>query len=131
VIILDTHVWVWWSLEPGRLSLRQLAMIEAATPAAPVGISEISVWEVAKLVQLSRLELPVPVDVWVRDALAFPTVTLVPLSPMVAIASTQLPASFHRDPADEMLVATARVHGCPLLTCDRKLLNYPHVETVG
>lgn len=63
--------------------------------------------------------------------LSYPGIRLLELTPEVAIESTQLPGEFHRDPADQIIVATARVHGCPLVTSDSKLLKYPHVEIIA
>jgi PIN domain nuclease of toxin-antitoxin system len=94
-----------------------------------IGIGTISLWEVAKLVELGRLVLPVTLDEWFTDALAYPGVTLVDLTPQIAIESTQLPGQFHRDPADQIIVATARVLGCDLLTADQRIRGYPHVNT--
>ena len=78
-----------------------------------------------------RLELERDTAEWLSLALDGSGVELYELSPAVAVASTTLPGSFHRDPGDQIIVATAREIGCPLLTCDDKLLAYPHVETVG
>ncbi len=69
-----------------------------------------------------------PIDLWMRQALRGSGVRVLPLSPRIAIEATRLPLPFHRDPADQIIVATARVHGCPLVTLDRKLLAYPHVQ---
>lgn len=96
-----------------------------------VGISAISCWEVAKLVERGRLTLPRPVDEWLSLALGYPGVRLVGLSPEIVVASTQLPGEFHKDPADQIIVATARVHDCPLVTSDEKIAAYEHVETIG
>jgi PIN domain nuclease of toxin-antitoxin system len=76
--------------------------------------------------QLSR-----PVGQWLTLALRFPGVRLLPLTPEIAVASTQLPGTFHKDPADQIIVATARVHGCPLVTADARILDYLHVETIA
>lgn len=126
MIVLDTHVWVWWvdggtQLPPAYLTLLQ------AEAANGLGVSAISCWEVAKLVELGRLQLALPVDQWLAQALQSP-VQLLPLSPEVAVGSTQLPAPFHRDPADQIIVATARFYGCPLVTLDRLIRAYPHVQ---
>jgi len=75
-----------------------------------------------------KITLPLPIDDWVRDALAYPDVQLVNLTPEIAIASTRLPDPFHKDPADRILVATARVLNIPILTADAKILTYPHVQ---
>jgi len=126
VIILDTHVWVWW-LDGGiQLSADYLSFIRAEEPNG-LAVAAISCWEVAKLVELGRLRLAWPVDQWLVQALQ-PPVQLLPLSPEVAVASTQLPAPFHRDPADQLIVATARLYGCPLVTLDRLIRAYPHVR---
>ena len=91
-------------------------------------MSAISCWEVAKLVEYDRLVLPCPVDEWMEQALSYPGIQFLNLTPQIAIESTQLPAGFHKDPADQIIVATARVHNCRLLTVDAKILNYEHVN---
>lgn len=93
-----------------------------------MGISAISCWEVAKLVERGRLNLPCPIDEWFTQALAYPGMQLLELTPKICVESTQLPGDFHRDPADQIIVATARVYGCPLVTMDSKILNYFHVQ---
>jgi PIN domain nuclease of toxin-antitoxin system len=128
VILLDTHIWVWWVQDDPRLKAAQRILL-TANETSGLGISVISCWEVAKLVEVGRLVLPLAVSEWVSKALAYPGVRLLPLTPKIAIASTQLPGGFHRDPADQILVATARTHGNPLLTSDQRILDYPHVIT--
>ena len=76
------------------------------------------------------MELPCPLLEWFRAAVRYPGVRLIELTPKVAIESTQLPGEFHRDPADQIIVATARRCNCPLVTSDDKILKYPHVKTV-
>src|SRR5580700_1252150 len=98
------HVWVWWMDGGTQLPADYLALIQAEEPNG-LGVSAISCWEVAKLVELGRLQLARPVDQWLAQALQ-PPVQLLPLSPEVAVASTQLPGTFHKDPADQMIVAT-------------------------
>jgi PIN domain nuclease of toxin-antitoxin system len=93
-----------------------------------LGVSIISCWEVSKLVEYNRLLLPVPVAEWLDQSLAYPGIRLLDLTPRIVVESTQLPGTFHRDPADQMIVATARVHDCPLVTLDGKILAYPHVQ---
>lgn len=129
MIILDTHIWIWWVHGDPALSKETTALLDVAEQAG-LGVSAISCWEVAKLVEYNRLQLPCPVAEWLRQALAYPGVCLVDLSPDICVESTQLPGSFHRDPADQIIVATARVLSVPLITADEKILAYPHVETV-
>jgi PIN domain nuclease of toxin-antitoxin system len=130
VIVLDTHTWVSWV--HGE---EQLTGIQAETIAVherdTIGVSAISCWEVAKLVARGRLELPCPLEEWFELALSYPGVSLLDLTPEIAIASTRLPGQFHRDPADQIIVATARVYGCQLVTSDSQTLKHPYVETIS
>jgi PIN domain nuclease of toxin-antitoxin system len=130
VIVLDSHIWVWWVHGDERLTVTQRDAIGAAE-ADGIGVSAISCWEVAKLVERGRLELPCPLEEWFDQALDYPGIQLLPLTPEVATESTRLPGEFHRDPADQMIVATARVYDCPLVTSDSKLLEYSHVTTIA
>lgn len=130
MIVLDTHIWVWWVHGDERLTETQAQVIET-NETNVIGVSAISCWEIAKLVEYGRLELPCSLREWFEQALSYPGIRLLELTPGVAIESTQLPGEFHRDPADQIIVATARVHGCPLVTSDSKFLKYPHVETIS
>ena len=129
MIVLDTHMWVWWVLGNPRLTSAWKGVIEQHEQDG-LGVSAISCWEVAKLVETRRLQLPLPVLEWLDAALAYPGVRLLDLSPAIAVESTQLPQPFHRDPADQIIAATARVHNTGLLTADDKLREYPHVRTL-
>ena len=130
MIVLDTHIWVWWVHGDERLTRTQAEVIKA-NETDVIGVSAISCWEIAKLVEYGRLELPCSLEEWFEEALSYPSICLLELTPEIAIESTQLPGEFHRDPADQMIVATARVYGCPLVTSDGRLLEYPHVETIA
>ena len=130
MIVLDTHVWIWWVHGNERLTHAQTEIIEA-NEGDEIGVSAISCWEVAKLVERGRLDLPDPLEEWFELALSYPGVILIELTPTIAIESARLPGEFHRDPADQIIVATARVHDCPLLTSDSRILLYPHVETLA
>jgi PIN domain nuclease of toxin-antitoxin system len=127
VIVLDTHIWIWWVHGDSRLTADHVEVI-AANEASGLGVSAISCWEVAKLVEYERLALPCPAGEWMRQALAYPGMRLLPLTPEIAVESTELPGDFHKDPADQIIVATARLLSRPLLTADEKILRYPHVE---
>ncbi len=125
MILLDTHVWIWWTDGGASLPADCAALIQSEQPSG-LGVSAISCWEVAKLVELGRLQLALPVEQWLAQALQ--PVQLLPLSPEVAVGSTRLPGPFHRDPADQIIVATARHYDCPLVTVDRLIRAYPHVR---
>jgi len=127
MIVLDTHIWVWWVSNPSLLSAKYTAYLEANEPTG-IGVCAISCWEVAMLVEKGRLSFSVLVREWLEGALAYPGVRLLELSPEIAVESTRLPGTFHKDPADQMIVATARVLDCPLVTMDGLILNYPHVK---
>jgi len=130
VIILDTHVWVWWVHADDRLTPAQARLIEA-NESGRIGVSAITCWEVAKLVERRRLVLPTRLEEWFELALSYPGVSLVELTPAIVVESTRLPGEFHRDPADQIIVATARVHDCPLVTSDRRILQYPHITAIA
>ena len=95
-----------------------------------LGVSIISCWEVAKLVENGKLQLSLPIADWLDQALAYPGIQLLPLTLPIIVDATQLPGTFHRDPADQLIVATTRIHNLALLTVDAKILSYPHVQTV-
>lgn len=127
MILLDTHIWVWWVQRDSQLPARCRDVVEANIPSG-VGVSVISCREVAMLVEYGRLRLARPVATWIKEALAYPGVQLVELTPDIAIESTQLPPTFHRDPADRWLVATARLRQLEFVTLDNRILQYPHVS---
>jgi PIN domain nuclease of toxin-antitoxin system len=129
VILLDTHIWVWWVDGSPQLDPARRKQIED-NEVTGLAVSVISCWEVAKLVELNRLELRRPVAKWIEQALSYPGIRLLYLTPRIAVESCQLPGAFHRDPADQIIVATARIRGCPLLTADERILQYPHVKTL-
>jgi len=129
MILLDTHVWVWWIHRDERLTATQEKVIRASE-AGGIGVSAISVWEVAKLVEHRRIELPCSLEDWFEQALSYPGIRLLELTPAIIVESTRLPGAFHRDPADQIIVATARILDCTLLTSDHKLLSYEHVRTI-
>lgn len=128
MIVLDTHIWVWWVDKNARLTQKHQDWIQQYQSQC-LGVSMISCWEVAKLVELGRLTLSLAVDEWLAAALAYPGVQQLELTIPIIIQSTKL-TGFHRDPADQLIVATAKIHGCPVLTADAKILAYPEVQTL-
>ncbi len=123
--VLDTHVWI-WVVEGDRTALSASAIetIERVAKGGAVRVSAISVWEVAMLEAKGRISLSRPLDDWVHAALHAPGVRLLPLSPEIAIGSARLPGAPQGDPADRILMASARHLGGQLATCDREILNY-------
>ncbi|NER03803.1 MAG: type II toxin-antitoxin system VapC family toxin [Okeania sp. SIO3C4] len=127
MIILDTHIWIWWVDENPKLSPQNLEIIEA-NKVSGLGISIISCWEIAKLVEKNRLTFECSVEEWLKLALNYPGVQLLELSLQIIIQSTRL-SGFHADPADQIIVATAKVHNSLLVTQDQKILNYFQGQT--
>lgn len=127
MIILDTHIWIWWTDKNPLLTSDYETVIQQNLSGG-IGISAISCWEIAKLVEKNRLQFSIPVEDWLNQALSHPSVLLLPLTPKISVESTHLPAIFHNDPADQIIVATARIYNCPLITYDSKNLNYPYVQ---
>lgn len=128
MIVLDTHIWVWWVDGDSSLTDDQIRFLQEHEIGG-LGISIISCWEVAKLVALGRLVFACSVSDWLDKALGYPGIELLNLTTRIVVDATQLPG-FHKDPADQMIVSTARIYGCPLLTADQKILSYPHVTTL-
>jgi PIN domain nuclease of toxin-antitoxin system len=138
VILLDTHVLIWWADgDHQRLSAAALAAIDqeiesAGRPDDSRGllVSAISCWEVAMLVNRGRLALSFDVEHWLALLASHPAVRLLALDPTVAVAATRLPEPFHADPADRFLVAQARALGIPLLSADNKIRSYGPVRSL-
>lgn len=138
MILLDTHVVIWWANgDRLRLSATALAAIDAAIESAgqPGGsagllVSAISCWEVAMLVNRGRLALSLDVQRWLALLASHPAVRLLALDPAVAVAAPRLPEPFHADPADRFLVAQARELGIPLVSADSKIRSYGHVRSL-
>lgn len=131
MILLDTHTWVWWVSDPGELSAAaRAALDDAAARGGPVYLSAISTWEVAMLVAKGRLELTLDVEDWIAHSEAVDLIEFVPVTNHIALRSVALPDGAPADPADRLIVATARYLGIPLVTRDRRLHDYAHVNTV-
>lgn len=122
LLLLDTHVVLWATFNDDRLGRHAAKAINLASRENRLAISAITPWEIGLLASKKRINLYKDVKEWVRDALAKPGVALVPLEPEIAVASTCLPFEMHPDPADRILVATARHMGATLITADHALL---------
>jgi PIN domain nuclease of toxin-antitoxin system len=130
VIVLDTHVWVWWVSGRPPLSPKARRLIGAAVDQGAVYLSSISVWEVAQLVSRGRLELTMDVATWVARSEAMPFLHFIPVDNAIALRSVVLPEPLHPDPADRIIIATALILGFPLVTRDEKIARSPHVRTI-
>ena len=122
--LVDTHVLVWLMQDNQRLSDAVKAVLRKASDDGCLIVSAITPWEIGLLVSKKRLFLDTEVQLWIDQALSFPGVVLHPLTPKIAVDSTRLPGEIHADPADRILVATARALGATLITADQLLLRY-------
>ena len=122
LLILDTHIWIWLS-NKNTNQISQACLAEINT-AKRLGVSIISVWEVGMLESKGRLRFNAPCHTWVHEALNAPRLSLLPMSPDIAIESSYLPGPIHGDPADRILVATSRTLGARLVTRDKLLQEY-------
>ncbi|OQP87615.1 VapC toxin family PIN domain ribonuclease [Rhizobium rhizosphaerae] len=131
MILLDTHVLI-WALEDDRRLAGDAR--ERLRQSAQLAVSAISIWEIAMLVERRRLVLTQDLEAWVAKVLAIPQILLIPIDPAIAIDSVRLPPPFHPDPADRVVVATARFLRAPLMTADRAILAYAdagHVDVIA
>jgi len=127
--LLDTHVWI-WMVEADPAIPRSVAAVLKDVANAPLALSAISPWEVAKKLSANRLTLSRPGREWVVESARNPGMRLLPLGADVAWEANHLPGDFHRDPADQIIVATARQYDLTLITADRRILAYRHVRTL-
>ncbi len=123
IFLLDTHIIVWWFEQNPRLLPAQKKALASADPKSPLVISDISLWEISTLTSLGRLRLQLPLRDWLERAVAPPLVRRIGISPAIAAEVASLPDSFHRDPADRVLVATSRILGGTLLTLDSRIID--------
>ena len=128
--LLDTHTWIWWHMNPGRLSTTVLDIIAADVRYDELLLSAISPWEFCKLLEKKRLGISVNPTQWLKAAFNMVKLRLVPLSPLIAYQSTVLPQPFHDDPADQIIVASAREENATILTVDERIRAYDQVRTL-
>ena len=126
MIVLDTHIWFWWVQGSPELTQDLFRKITEHEDSGLI-IRAISLLEVSRATASGGMELPLGVEEWLYIATGYPGVRIAPLEPSIVAEAYRLPGVFHKDPADRLIVATARVMNCPLLTLDEKILAYPHV----
>jgi PIN domain nuclease of toxin-antitoxin system len=133
VILLDTHVFIWLFMGDARLGAKAKARIQKAQTGDKVAVSAITIWETSMLAARGRVDLGRDISRWIALALSAPGVDLAPIDAEIGVDAGRLPGDIHGDPADRIIVATARFLNCPLLTTDRAILEYSragHVEAV-
>jgi PIN domain nuclease of toxin-antitoxin system len=129
--LLDTHILLWWRTEFRRLSDAQAkVMDELEKRGQPVGLSAISLREFAMMMHRRRISVDVPLDIWLDSIESHPLITIFPLTTKIAAESVRLGDDFPRDPADQIIVATARCHGLTLITSDQAIRKWGKVKLV-
>lgn len=130
MIVLDTHTLVWWVNGDDTLSKKAKAAIRREMEGGQIIVSAISAWEIAMLVEREKLVLSMDVGSWLATVTEIDAVRFVPVDVEIGVKSVELPGAFHKDPADRMIVATARKLAAPLVTKDEKIRAYAHVKTI-
>lgn len=128
--LLDTHILIWWFERNSRLAVEQQRAINQASGNSPLLVSDISLWEIATLHSLGRLKFTLPLKQWLDTATAAPLVETCRITSDVAKRVSELPDTFHRDPADRILVSTASSLGATLVTADRRIIESKLVKTL-
>ncbi len=123
-VVLDTHTLVWLLAGDRRLSSAAVEVVQQAADMNQVFVSAVTPWEIAMLVSKNKLTFACDVQTWLDEALSRPGITLTPLTPAIAVESVRLPGNLNADPADRIIVATARRLRATLVTADAKLLTY-------
>ena len=128
--LLDTHTWIWWHMNPSKLSKKIKQLISDTQKYDELLLSAISPWEFCKLLEHNKIAISCNPEAWLITALTMPKFRLVSLSPSIAYRSTVLPQPFHSDPGDQIIVATSREENAAILTKDKRIQNYKHVKSL-
>lgn len=123
-LLLDTHTWLWLATGDAKLPVSVRRAIEQYEAAGRVHVGTISMLEIANLARRKRVILPLPLGEWLTKALSEASIGLIGISPRIAAETALLPEDFHGDPADRLLVATARVEDLTLCTHDKEVLRH-------
>jgi len=134
-LLLDTHILLWWLDAPGgptaRLTAAQARALDLSREIhEPLGVAAITLWEIAKAVERGRVRFDQELDVVLRGIEQHPLLRMLRLDAYVARESTLLGATLRGDPADQLIVATARVHGLRLVTSDERIRRSDTVPVI-
>lgn len=124
-LVLDTHIFLWLMEGDSHISKKSVEYIESIVENEfGIAVCAISLWEISMLHARKRILLNQPCLNWINHSLQAPGIHLIDLTPEMAVDSCSLPNHFHGDPADRMIIATARILDVPLMTYDEKILSY-------
>ena len=122
MILLDTHVWIWWLLGTGQLSPTQRNKLDELAQNKQLALSWVSIWEAEMLERKSKISLNIPLDEWISKASSSEFMNVIGVDTKLVLAQRELPESFHADPADRLIVTTAKLLSVPLATFDSKII---------
>jgi PIN domain nuclease of toxin-antitoxin system len=125
--LLDTHVWIWTQEAPEKFGRRTTRLLTDSRNG--LYVSTVSTLEIARLVKDGTIAFSGSLDSWVSETLDALACGTLEISHKIAIGAYSLPGKFHKDPADRLLVATARIHELTLVTMDKRILRYSHVRS--
>ena len=124
-LLLDTHVWIWLlEGDATQMAPAVIPLLDRCGATNGLHVSDISYWEVAVKSAKGKLTFSIDASVWLRRAEKAPGIRFLPLDRDVLLQSTRLPGTVHNDPADRMLIAAAQLNGVPLVTADRRIIEY-------
>ena len=130
MILLDTHVLIWYLDNPNLCSKKALNAINIAQKENNIFISSMSIWEITMLVKKGRLEFKMDVNLWIKKCEQLPFLNFIPVDNDIAYHSVTLPSPLHNDPVDRILIATSRIHKKTIITKDERILNYNHITSI-
>lgn len=130
MIVIDTSALIRWICVPEKLSKKTRKIIESTIKKEQVVVSSISVWEISLLIKKGRVGFFIDSENWLKQTEDLPFIRFIPIDNQIAEKSVNLPGEFHKDPADRMIVATALINGAAIITSDKKILNYSHVQSI-
>jgi PIN domain nuclease of toxin-antitoxin system len=130
MIILDTCVLIFDSLSPDRLSKKVLAILNAEENCSALCCSDISLWEISRLIKKGRLQPGTDSLTYLQLVLNARQINILPITPRIAHLAASMPEINHHDPADRIIAATAKEHRATLVTVDQKLLGLKGITTI-
>jgi len=128
--LIDTHIWVWY-INGSQALKKSFKTLDNALKNNTLFLSAISLWEIAMLEEKKRITLGMPCIEWINQSLEKTHAQIAPISPMIAVDSCNLPGKFHGDPADRLIVATARIENFTILTRDKQILAYSRQKYIS
>jgi PIN domain nuclease of toxin-antitoxin system len=122
MILLDTHIWLWWLLGCARLTVQERQALDALASNRLLAISIITVWEAELLERKKRILLNMPFERWIAAATAPGVISVLPLTIETILSLRSLPDSLPNDPGDRIIAGTARILALPLATHDKNII---------